>query len=111
MKNISLLIALFSIALIHNAVADNSYRSGNKLLGECSQGYSLAACLGYIMGIADVLSRNNPVNGFNACIPDRVQVSQLRDIVVRFLIAHPADRQRGASGLVAGALEDAYPCQ
>jgi hypothetical protein len=95
------------------------FETGNSLKTECDGGdvktsdgpYLLGRCIGYVVGIADVMSADNDVNGYRACIPtDGVTEAQLRDVVTRFLNAHPETRHLLAAGLVAQALHEAFAC-
>jgi hypothetical protein len=67
-------------------------------------------CMGYVVGIADALGAGNEINGFSACFPEEVTTGQIRDIAIAFLQEHPELRHYAASGLVASALEEAFPC-
>jgi hypothetical protein len=95
------------------------FETGNSLKTECDgsdvgtsdESYLLGQCIGYVAGIADVMSADNDVNGYRACIPtDGVTEAQLRDVVMRFLNAHPETRHLLAAGLVAQALQEAFAC-
>ena len=48
--------------------------------------------------------------GWQACLPSGTTAEQLMEAAVRFLIAHPEAQQFAASGLIAKALSDAFPC-
>jgi hypothetical protein len=88
------------------------FESGNDLYAQCNGVPSaLLKCQGYIAGIADVITGENTINGFGACVPRDVVLGQLVDVAKRFLYLHPETRQRGASGLVAQALYEALPCK
>lgn len=89
-----------------------TYITGNALLALCqsTSPEDRSDCYGYIVGIADVLDAGNPVNGISACMDSQIVQRQLWDIVTQWMVVHPAVRQLGASGLVAGALSDAFPC-
>jgi hypothetical protein len=50
------------------------------------------------------------VLGFHACIRDGVTVTQIADVVKLWLQKHPENRDYAAAGLVAAALEEAFPC-
>jgi len=65
--------------------------------------------LGYVAAISDSLNRNK-VNGFPACLPDYVELGQIKDVVKIFFDKHPEIMHFAASGLVATALAEAFPC-
>src|SRR5437016_5984991 len=94
------------------ALAD--FRHGNALLGDCTSENLVQGtlCLGYVDAVADILVKKNAINGFTACIPrSGIISSQVRDIVIQFLRLNAAQRHYGASGLVAHAISDAFPCR
>ncbi len=89
------------------------YRTGNTLLRLCTSGDAQLdelVCLGYIEGVADAMADGDTVFGARACVQLRVEVSQLHDLTVNYLQAHPESRQADAAQLVAAALSAAYPC-
>ena len=94
-----------------------SFESGNNLLEMCgSSDRSLnGVCVGYIEAIVDAMhivqDSGGTVNGWRACIPQGVTVRRLRDLVIRFLRAHPELRPRAAIDLVTNALAEAFPCR
>lgn len=90
---------------------------GNKLLSDCTSTvqHSQSYCLGYIVGIADALaeasSNGGSFRGFRSCSPGNRTQGQLLDVVVQWLQRNPQLRHYMASGLVAKALSDAFPCK
>jgi hypothetical protein len=54
---------------------------------------------------------SGPLFGFKACLPVNSSLEQSRDVVVRFLRAHPELRHLVAVSLVARALAEAFPCK
>lgn len=112
-------VMLVALALLlygpKSAVAYNAFFSGNNLLELCNDPSMEGACLEYVAGVADVLSilveDGSSLNGFRPCVPVAgVKVSQLSDIVVRYLRTHPEERHLTAASLVAKALSLAFPC-
>jgi hypothetical protein len=95
------------------ARAAGAFVDGNRLEGLCesSSVFELRECLGYILGIADAMTADTPINGFTACFPARMATTQTVDVVGRFLAAHLEMRDLGAAGLVAQALAEAFPCK
>ncbi len=86
--------------------------TGNGLLAKCAGSYPLPmVCSWYVAAIADVMANRNAINGYRACIPNGVVTSQLRDITVQYLRTNAATRHLLAAGLVAEALQQAFPCQ
>lgn len=105
-----LLIAGLVVLQPRGALAD--FVDGNKLYKYCSDPSSIEheVCYGYIESIADVMY-NEPVFGYKICISQNVAFSQLRDVVVQYMISHPERRHFGAASMVARALSQAFPCQ
>jgi hypothetical protein len=95
---------------------DYSYITGDRLIGFCTNGdqSDIGICLGYIVGIADAMhaarASGGGLIGWQACVPPETRAEQLMDVAVRFIAAHPSYGQFSASGLVASALSDAFPC-
>jgi hypothetical protein len=89
-----------------------SYYDGNALLDLCQQHSDV--CVVYMQAVNDALftasfgtSRDVPY-----CIPSGAKATQIRDIVVQYLNAHPERRQILASTLTIEALSQAWPqCQ
>jgi hypothetical protein len=93
------------------------YVAGEKLTEECTSVVQRdgALCFGYILGVSDAMqaaqaSGGAVVFGWRACLPPSTMAKAVRDVAVHFLIAHPEVQQSSASGIVAKALSDAYPC-
>ena len=89
----------------------NNYILGNDLLATCEAPDQLSYqfCIGYITGIADALEMYRSAANRPRCIPANA-VSQLKDVVVKFLHDFPTVRHLGASTLVAMELSKAWDC-
>jgi hypothetical protein len=87
-----------------------AFEDGERLFGQCTDAVSEGACLNYIAGIADAMTNRNPIYRAKACVPDNVQIYQLRDVVVGFLRDHPEIRQQVGAQLVASAFQQSFPC-
>lgn len=106
----SLMALLLSVASALPLQAASA--SGNDLYQNCQDdGVALAACVGYVTGIADALSAGAAIDGWRACPSGEVTRGQLKDVVVRFLGVHPEWRHFTDASLVAHALSAAFPCQ
>jgi hypothetical protein len=92
--------------------ANAGFKTGNTLLDLCDTKTEVSdgACIGYIMGIVDVMTNNNPVNGNKACLAREVGAGEFVDIALKYMRANAAMRHRGAAELVAEALQRAFPC-
>ncbi|RYG87493.1 MAG: hypothetical protein EON59_07250 [Alphaproteobacteria bacterium] len=83
------------------------YETGNDLLEICRNNIH-RVCLGYAAGIADA-AYFTPLSGI--CIPSLVVLSQVRDVIVDHLVAHPETRHEPAYYLANRALIAAWPCR
>jgi hypothetical protein len=89
-----------------------SYMDGNKLKDALNPSSPLhEVAMGYVSGITDILYiRENRINGFRACLPS-APVQQMMDVTQKYLNDHPEKLHLGASGLIAKALFESFPCK
>jgi hypothetical protein len=73
-------------------------------------GLALSLCLGDLKGFTDIFGTFRDAKGLSPCVPVGVTAGQLKDVVVNALMAHPADRNMNAVGLVNRAITDAWHC-
>lgn len=81
------------------------YLSGNDLYDSCSQ--KSVHSTGYVEGVVDA-DLGRP---WGYCVPVGVRADQLRDVVCRYLEAHPEARQQMAPNLIRSAFAEAWPCK
>lgn len=81
---------------------------GNKLLSLCT-GPKNEQCDIYLSGVADAEGAAGKEKAV-ACIPEAVTGTQLREVVVKYLKAHPEDRQMKAGHLALKAYAEAFAC-
>jgi hypothetical protein len=94
------------------------FKTGNDLFADCRPSanfFAQGACMGLILGVADVMSGAREdggavAGGWRACLP-RIIGQQARDVAVGFLTRHPEVRHKAAWSLVARAFAEAFPCQ
>ena len=116
MNRIIAAVVIAAVKSISAAVqAAGGFEGGNSLYASCASPTGTvkwSACLGYVEGIADAMG-GNAINGYTACLPlqSGVTAGQIRDVVKQYLALHPEERHKGAVGMVAHALEDAFPCR
>lgn len=105
----TILAAMFIAA--STAGADAAFLDGNKLRDWCSsaEGGNQGACLGYVLGVADMLSTHGGLRG-GACIPN-IEATQAVSTVRTHLQRHPPADGAAASDLVVKALAEAFPCR
>jgi hypothetical protein len=70
-----------------------------------------AACLGYVIGVADVLNsdKGGRPTQYKACIP-AIEATRAVDVTKKYLDLHRQAGHVTASDLVAMALSEAFPC-
>lgn len=108
-EQVALAVALLALTMT-TEIGAAAYVNAQQLHEECSdQRAGNYACLIYTTAIADVMS-TTVVNNFRACIPHDVTSEQLRDVVAKWLADHPEMRHYAAAGVVAEALQTAFPC-
>src|SRR4051812_16526985 len=111
-----LLLATFAAILLIGGVAtaraNNLYfMSGNDLLDEGNNQAQRRMCTGYIMGVVDGMSGNDGrMSVWRMCLPQAATNIQAVDVGKRYLNEHPELRHLAASGLIAKALAEAFPC-
>jgi Rap1a immunity proteins len=103
-------LAVLAATSVATAPAFASFKTGNDLLEYCSpkaSSYESAVCLGYIEGIAD------STLGSTICVDElkHLKVAHLLSVVINDLKNHPERRHLNAASLVAGALDNAFPCK
>lgn len=84
-----------------------AYFSGNELYTTCTSN-APAMCRGFIAGVADVIQNQN---GNLLCIAQGATVSEITDVVIKYLRDNPAERHYAAFSTVRVALEKAYTCK
>jgi hypothetical protein len=105
-------LAMVIVAPATPSIAEAFY-TGNTLYTACTSKDTMTEvdCLGYTSAIADAVISGGMSQLFSACVPAGVTRGQVQDIVVKWLAANPKVRHDEAAGLVAAALEDAFPCR
>lgn len=94
------------------ATSDDGVYTGNQLLDDCEAvNADLSFCLGFIRGASDLNDLMDVIeNRHTFCLPDHVTLGQAKDVVLRYLREHPADRHLPGAALVIGAMRSAFPC-
>lgn len=129
MNKILALVASSVLAVgIPAAPARADYVNGNQLYEWCSSERSdnqywtnFARCTAYAAGAVDGLDTGNVFGqvlvGSDSdtidfiCIPPRVTLGQVQEVVTTFLKNNPAIRHDHASVLVVKAVREAWPCR
>jgi Rap1a immunity proteins len=102
-----------AFAIVSMGKAHAVFLDGDTLRGWCTSedAGDQAACLGYVVGVADVLisaDGGEPAQS-EACIP-AVETTQVVDVAKRYLESHRQAGDTAASDQVARALSEAFPC-
>ena len=93
-----------AVLLLCSAPASAQFFDGEDLHEGCTAGeqsFGAGLCLGYIVGIMDARE---------SCVPDSVDLGQIRRTVKLYLKVHPELRRYSAESLVRRALKESYPC-
>jgi hypothetical protein len=83
----------------------NGSRDGERVLVGKDYYYAIGVCVGYVMGISDMLSTSGTI-----CAVQHFSASQMGDIVIKYLRDHPERRHYSASDEIEVALKNALPC-
>jgi hypothetical protein len=108
--------ALILISLSRLAAADHFHLDVKTLDGWCRP-YKVGSeslgslCEGYLNAILDILAHGVPVHNSRACIPDHVELGELRDLVIEALKVAPKPGSEVAHDWVAKAISEAFPCE
>jgi len=99
------------LAICENAVAQEAVFSGSNLKEYCDDidlselDLYGAMCFGYVTGVAEA-----KVFDYMFCPPTGSNRDQFVLVVSKYLSDHPEKLHRDAHILVAGALQEAFPC-
>lgn len=106
-------IAVLSAMLImaSSEVFPQNFVDGFKLLSWCESADAADFCAGYVVGVIDGenLSRRDGHRTIY-CAPKSADAANLKDVVVKYLRAHPEDHTATAASVVAVALSEVWPC-
>jgi hypothetical protein len=108
-----LVVALVYVAGAPQAGAEPTitFYGGNQLWEYCRSDSPDLVCLSYTSGVADAMAANREgVLGWHACFRPNTTRGQIADVVKLWLKNHPEKRDFEAAGLVAEALQRAFPC-
>jgi hypothetical protein len=84
------------------------FYDGNWLFRVCGSQQTRERCLGYVAGAADGIAGTAP-RAF--CIPERVTLNQVVDVVMNWLRRFPQVRQDATADVIVNiAISDAWPC-
>ncbi len=103
----------FALALLLVAGAAQAQRvskvSGITLLKACTSPALKETCDAYVDGFGDAISEGGKEHAL-ACLPIASTGTELRDVLVAYLKAHPEDQHLKAGTIASHAFSKAYPC-
>lgn len=67
--------------------------------------YNAGLSTGYVIGVADAMADTL------VCMPPNVTVKQTKQVVYKFMKAHPDSWNNAANRIVAAALKNTWPCK
>lgn len=107
--------ALLALPLLAASPARADFTSARQLVEQCRSNREqlVFACTGYITGVADTLLdlQNAGGNGGRRfCLPQNVTRNQVRDAVLRDVLADRANAELSAATAVSKALFGRFPC-
>jgi hypothetical protein len=90
------------IALALMMAASSQFITGQSLSDDCAAlgAARQAHCIGFITGVSDTLAYME-ADAPLLCIPAQIEAGRLREVVTRYLAAHPALLDLSASSLAA----------
>ena len=121
--------ATATVLLLTAGSAWATFVTGSHLHEDCNAANGEAyqsVCVGYIEGVMDASvvgdksigdkrradgAFEHALSGYRWCVPQDANASQMVAAVQKWLKANPETWHLGASGLVANALADAFPCK
>jgi hypothetical protein len=97
------------------ATATTQFFSGNDLYRFClsANAADRAFCNGFVSAVADTERTIDTRKPFvqHICMDNAVEIDQVRDVVVQFLVENPEGRDFSAASIASVALERAFPCK
>jgi hypothetical protein len=108
--SVGLGVSLATTCIPSLAIADRFFESGNTLLEDC-QNPAPIYCMGYVTGVIDAASfAEEPLRGWDFCLPNGVTTGQTMDVVVLWLEENPSQRHFSAGYTVLRAMTESFPC-
>lgn len=117
-----LAVVVFSVASPLMAAQMQTFKSGSKLLNECTPLLTQnknttellfeASCLNYIKGVFDMhqtLVARGKIEA-QICKPTDVDLGHLGRVIMKYLNANPQKLKITASSLILPALSEVFPC-
>lgn len=88
--------------------------TGNYWLPICesTKDWEKSVCLSYVLGLVDGINAQQAVSGSSRifCTPEAVTRAQMRDVWIKAMRDHPAQRHERADHLFVASMMASYPC-
>ena len=98
-------IAIAAMSGIGSAKAAAVY-DGNEILFSCEQGH--LKCIYYLAGVQDVW---NDRDSKKYCMPDGVNLAELKKVFIKYAKENPEKLNLAASSVTIKAFRAAFPCE
>jgi hypothetical protein len=98
-------VAISTMSIFGPAKAAAIY-DGNEILFSCERGH--LRCIYYLAGVQDVW---NDLDSKKYCMPDGVQLAELRDVFIKYAKENPEKLNFAASSVTISAFKKAFPCE
>jgi hypothetical protein len=99
---------ILALALADRAISAEGVLNGNELVTWCQGQEWDGKCRGYVSAIADTIERSRYRAGASPCVPATVSSSQVRVVVLQYLLNHPAMLSAAASELATNAIAEVW---
>ena len=108
-----ILVYFTTLGSFLSAGSTKYFYNGTKLYNLCRSDTPIneALCEGYILGVQDSIYSGHLSDHFSVCLPEGVEVDQLRLQLINFIENNPNIMNFAAEGLVAKSLETSYSCK
>jgi len=110
-------LGLLILIVMFSSNAKAWFLDGNKLYRDCTTKESddhhflnRSYCNGFVTGVTDMLGSTERLAEMT-CLPDKVTVGQVRDVLIKYLKDHPEKRHLPAFVLVFNSQREAFPCE
>ncbi len=98
-------VAIAAMSVINPAKAAAVY-DGNEILYSCERGH--LRCIYYLAGVQDVW---NDLDSKKFCMPEGVNLTELKEVFVKYAKENPEKLYLAASSVTMNAFNKAYPCE
>ena len=98
-------VAVMVVSVIGPATATTFY-DGNEILFSCEKGN--LKCIYYLAGVQDAW---NDLDSKKYCMPDGVNLAELKEAFIKYAKKNPEKLNLAASSVTVNAFKKAFPCE